>query len=54
MPAGFVYACDREWLQLAMSASFAGFIEPTLIGPEKRIREAADRMNELLDEALGI
>ena len=41
VPAGFVFPCDRDWLQLASSAAFAGFLEPTLIGPESRIRDAA-------------
>lgn len=40
-PAGFVFPCDREWLQLALSAAFAGFLDPVLIGPEARIRDAA-------------
>ena len=41
VPAGFVFPLDRDWLQLALSAAFAGFVEPTLIGPESRIRDAA-------------
>jgi len=40
--AGFVYPNERDWLQLALSAAFAGFLQPILIGPEARIREAAD------------
>lgn len=39
--AGFVFPTDREWLQLALSAAFAGFFTPVLIGPEARIRDAA-------------
>jgi phosphate acetyltransferase len=42
LPAGIVYPCDRESLQLALSGAFAGFLAPTLIGPEARIREVAD------------
>ncbi|HZQ62640.1 MAG TPA: bifunctional enoyl-CoA hydratase/phosphate acetyltransferase [Casimicrobiaceae bacterium] len=41
VPAGFVFPCDSDWLQLALSAAFAGFLEPLLIGPEARIRDAA-------------
>ncbi len=41
VPAGFVYPVERDWLQLALSAEFAGLFTPILIGPEARIREAA-------------
>ena len=41
--AAVVYACDRDSLQLALSGAFAGYLEPTLVGPERRIRELADR-----------
>lgn len=39
--AGFVFPCERDWLQLALSGAFAGFLDPVLIGPEARIRDAA-------------
>lgn len=39
--AGFVHPVEAEWLQLALSAEFAGFFAPILIGPEARIRDAA-------------
>jgi phosphotransacetylase len=39
--AGFVFPTDRDWLQLALSAAFAGFFAPVLIGPEARIRDSA-------------
>lgn len=39
--AGFVFPCDRDSLQLALSGAFAGFMTPILIGPEARIRDAA-------------
>jgi len=34
--AAFVYPCDQESLQLALSGAFAGYINPTLVGPEAR------------------
>jgi phosphate acetyltransferase len=43
LQAGVVFPCDREALQMAFSGSFAGYIAPMLIGPEKRIRAAADQ-----------
>src|SRR5690349_12754605 len=43
LPAGVVFPCDRDALQMAFSGAFAGYIAPTLIGPEKRIRDAADK-----------
>jgi phosphotransacetylase len=42
MPAGVVFPCDRDALQMAFSGAFAGYIAPTLIGPERRIRATAD------------
>lgn len=42
LPAGIVFPCDRDALQMAFSGAFAGYIDPTLIGPERRIRAAAD------------
>ncbi|MEP7205975.1 MAG: bifunctional enoyl-CoA hydratase/phosphate acetyltransferase [Casimicrobiaceae bacterium] len=41
--AAFVYPADRDWLQLALSAAFAGFFEPVLVGPEARIRDTAEQ-----------
>jgi phosphate acetyltransferase len=41
--AAIVYACDRDSLQLALSGAFAGYLEPTLVGPERRIRNLADQ-----------
>ena len=43
LPAAFVFPLDRDSLQLALSGAFAGYLAPTLYGPEKRIRDAADR-----------
>jgi phosphate acetyltransferase len=43
LAAAVVYPCDGESLQLALSGSFAGFLAPTLVGPEARIRDAANR-----------
>lgn len=42
-PTAFVYPCDADSLQLALSGSFAGFVDPLLVGPEGRIRDTADR-----------
>ena len=39
--AAVVYPCDQDSLQNALSARFAGYLEPTLVGPEKRIADAA-------------
>ena len=36
-----MFPCERDWLQLALSGAFAGFLEPVLVGPETRIRDAA-------------
>ena len=41
--AAFVFPLDRDSLQLALSAAFAGYVAPTLVGPEERIRDAANR-----------
>lgn len=41
--AAIVYPLDRESLQLALSGAFAGYLAPTLVGPEPRIREEAHR-----------
>ena len=41
--AAVVFPCDRDALQLALSGAFAGYLAPTLVGPETRIRDAADR-----------
>ncbi|HET9764952.1 MAG TPA: bifunctional enoyl-CoA hydratase/phosphate acetyltransferase [Casimicrobiaceae bacterium] len=40
LPAAIVFPCDREALQMALSAQFAGYLAPILVGPDKRIREA--------------
>jgi len=41
--AALVYPCDSESLQLGLSGSFAGYLAPTLVGPEGRIRDVANR-----------
>src|ERR1700751_4642061 len=41
LPAAVVYPCDRDSLQNALSARFAGYLPPILVGPEKRISDAA-------------
>ena len=41
LPAAVVYPCDRESLQFALSGRFAGYLAPVLVGPEKRISDAA-------------
>jgi phosphotransacetylase len=43
LPAAVVFPLDRDSLQLALSGAFAGYLEPTLVGPEQRIRDAANR-----------
>lgn len=43
LPAAFVYPCDPDSLQLALAGAFAGYLAPTLVGPEPRIRAAALR-----------
>jgi len=41
--AAIVFPCDRESLQLALSGAFAGYLTPTLVGPEIRIRDVAGK-----------
>src|SRR5262245_22199730 len=41
LPAAFVYPCDAESLQLALSSAFTGHLAPVLVGPETRIRDTA-------------
>ena len=41
LPAAVVYPCDRDALQMALSGQFAGYLAPILVGPDKRIGEAA-------------
>lgn len=43
LAAAFVYPCDLESIQLALSGAFAGFLTPTLVGPEARIRDVASK-----------
>ncbi len=43
LAAAFVYPCDLESVQLALSGEFAGIVAPTLVGPEARIRDVADK-----------
>ena len=43
LPAAVVFPVDRDSLQLALSGAFAGYVVPTLFGPEQRIRDAAIR-----------
>lgn len=43
LPAAFVYPCDRDALQLAVSIAFSGALAPLLVGPEIRIRDVAGR-----------
>jgi len=40
--AAMVFPCDRDVLQLALSGAFAGYLAPTLVGPETRIRDVAN------------
>jgi phosphate acetyltransferase len=37
-----VFPCDRDSVQLALSGAFAGYLQPTLVGPEARIRDVAN------------
>jgi phosphate acetyltransferase len=39
----FVFPCEAESLQLALAGAFAGYLAPTLVGPEPRVRDAALR-----------
>ena len=41
LQAAVVFPCDRESLQVATSGAFAGYLNPTLVGPEARIRDVA-------------
>ena len=41
LPAAVVFPCDRDALQIALSGQFAGYLAPVLVGPEKRISDAA-------------
>jgi phosphate acetyltransferase len=43
LPAAVVFPVDRDSLQLALSGAFAGYLLPTLVGPDERIRDAANR-----------
>ena len=43
LAAGIVFPCDRDALQMALSGAFAGYLAPTLIGPESRIRDLAGK-----------
>src|SRR5689334_14439359 len=43
MAAAVVFPCDREALQMALSGAFAGYLTPTLVGPETRIRDLAGK-----------
>ncbi len=43
LPAAFVYPCDRDTLQLAVSAAFTGTLAPVLVGPEARIQDVAGK-----------
>ena len=41
LAAAVVYPCDGDTLQLALSGEFAGYLAPTLVGPEMRIADTA-------------
>jgi phosphate acetyltransferase len=41
LSAAVVFPCDLESLQVATSGAFAGYLNPTLVGPEARIRDVA-------------
>jgi phosphotransacetylase len=43
LSAAVVFPCDRESLQVALSGAFAGYLNPTLVGPESRIRDLAGK-----------
>ncbi|MCC6194515.1 MAG: bifunctional enoyl-CoA hydratase/phosphate acetyltransferase [Burkholderiales bacterium] len=43
LPAAVVYPLDRDALQMALSGAFAGYLSPTLVGPEARIRDVAGK-----------
>ena len=41
--AAVVFPCDADTLQLALAGAFAGYLAPTLVGPDARIRDTANR-----------
>jgi phosphotransacetylase len=43
LSAAVVFPLDSDALQLALSGDFGGYLAPTLVGPEGRIRDIADR-----------
>jgi len=43
LAAAIVFPLDRDSLQLALSGAFAGYLAPTLVGPQTQVREAAER-----------
>ena len=43
LPAAIAYPCDADTLALALAGAFAGYLAPTLVGPQSRIRDAAVR-----------
>ena len=43
LAAAIVFPCERESLQVALSGAFAGYLNPTLVGPEARIRDVANK-----------
>jgi phosphotransacetylase len=43
LSAAVVYPCDRDALQVALSGAFASYLDPTLVGPEARIRDLAGK-----------
>src|SRR5262245_48346258 len=43
LQAAVVYPLDRDALQMALSGAFAGYLNPTLVGPEPRIRDLAGK-----------
>jgi len=43
LPAAVVFPCDVDSLQLALAGAFAGYLAPTLVGPDARIRDTANR-----------
>lgn len=43
LPTAVVFPADQDSLQFALSGAFAGYLAPTLVGPEQRIRDEANR-----------
>ncbi len=43
LPAALVFPVDAAALQFALSGAFAGYLAPTLVGPDARIRDVANR-----------